>query len=280
MHAIDASTIEAEIDGSYDLPVDAAARISADGYVRLPQLLSPATVAHFEPTITELLIDLNTMRIPMAERDTYNRAFLQVMNLWRHAETVKQLVHSRRLAEVAARLLGVDGVRLYHDQALYKEPGGGITPWHADQYYWPFVSDRTITVWIPLQDTPLELGALEFARGSNRFEFGRNLPISDTSEQELQRELGTQGFTVDQAPYALGDASFHLGWTFHRAGTNTSAVARRVMTIIYVDADIIVSEPTNDNQREDLALCMPGAVIGSIPDTEFNPVLYRRSHTT
>jgi len=278
MHAIDASDIEAEIDGSYDLPVDAAARISTEGYVRLPQLLSPATVAHFEPTITKLLIDLNTMRTPMAERDTYNRAFLQVMNLWRHAETVKRFVQSRRLAEVASRLLGVDGVRLYHDQALYKEPGGGITPWHADQYYWPFDSDRTITVWIPLQDTPLELGALEFARGSNRFEFGRNLPISDTSEQELQRELGAQGFTVDQAPYELGDASFHLGWTFHRAGANTSAVARRVMTMIYVDADIIVSEPTNDNQREDLAACMPGAVVGSIPDTELNPVLYRRSH--
>jgi hypothetical protein len=26
----------------------------------------------------------------------------------------------------------VEGVRLYHDQALFKEAEGGITPWHAD----------------------------------------------------------------------------------------------------------------------------------------------------
>lgn len=27
----------------------------------------------------------------------------------------------------------VDGVRIYHDQALFKGPGGGHTPWHCDQ---------------------------------------------------------------------------------------------------------------------------------------------------
>jgi hypothetical protein len=277
MSALTATAIDAELDGHYDLPEAAIARLASDGFVRLPQLLSPAVIEHFEPTITEQLIELNTMRLPLDERDTYNRAFLQVMNLWRHDDRVGRLVRSPRLAEVAARLLGVDGVRLYHDQALYKEPGGGITPWHADQYYWPFASDRTITVWIPLQDTPVELGALEFARGSHRFEFGRDLAISDDSEQELQRELRAQGFPTDQAPYALGDASLHLGWTFHRAGANTSTTARRVMTIIYVDADIIISEPTNDNQREDLRVCLPGATVGGVPDTGLNPVLYRRS---
>jgi len=31
--------------------------------------------------------------------------------------------------------MGVQGVRLYHDQALIKEPGGKPTPWHQDYYY-------------------------------------------------------------------------------------------------------------------------------------------------
>ena len=39
--------------------------------------------------------------------------------------------------EIATELMQTDGARLYHDQALFKEAGGGITPWHADQYYWP-----------------------------------------------------------------------------------------------------------------------------------------------
>ena len=60
----------------------------------------------------------------------------------------------------------VEGVRLYHDQALFKEAEGGITPWHADQYYWPLSTSKTITYWIPLQAIPLEMGPLEFSAGS------------------------------------------------------------------------------------------------------------------
>ena len=47
----------------------------------------------------------------------------------------------------------VEGVRLYHDQALNKEPGGGYTPWHCDAYYWPVLSDKIVTAWVPLQVT-------------------------------------------------------------------------------------------------------------------------------
>ena len=48
----------------------------------------------------------------------------------------------------------VEGVRMYHDQASYKEAYGGITPWHADQYYSSLDKDRTITAWIPLLAVP------------------------------------------------------------------------------------------------------------------------------
>lgn len=79
-------------------------------------------------------------------------------NLWRSSEIAREFVFDKRLASLAAQLLGVEHVRLYHDQALYKESGGGITPWHADQFYWPLSTDKTITAWVPLQETPLERG--------------------------------------------------------------------------------------------------------------------------
>ena len=263
-----------DVTSSYQLPEDAAACIARDGYIRLHGVLSPAAITHFESEITSRVLELNLGSVPLEQRSTYDKAFLQVTNLWRRCQVVKQLVFSRRLAEIATALLETNGVRLYQDQALYKEPGGGITPWHADQYYWPFNSDRTITVWIPLQETPLDMGPLEFARGSHHFEFGRDLPISDESEANLQRALAAQGFDVDRAPYAVGDVSFHLGWTFHRAGQNTSDTARRVMTIIYMDADIRVAEPVNEAQRTDLSVLMPGTRVGEVPDTPLNPVLY------
>lgn len=256
------------------LEPDAPRRFADQGFVRVPDALDPATVTAHEPEITAKVIELNTQHLSLEERDTYGKAFLQVTNLWQHSERVRELVFSPRLAGIAAALLGVDAVRLYHDQALYKEPGGGITPWHADQYYWPLSSDRTVTLWLPLQDTPAEMGPLGFAAGSHRFAFGRDLAIGDDSEQELQQALAERDFPLVEEPYRLGEASFHSGWTFHRASPNRSGTARRVMTVIYMDADITVSEPVNDSQRRDLATWMPGTAVGAVPDTPLNPVLF------
>ncbi|MFE2732673.1 phytanoyl-CoA dioxygenase family protein [Streptomyces sp. NBC_01474] len=263
-----------ELDRPYDgLPSNAVADFDRDGFAHLRNVLTPETIAAYEPTITAEVIRLNTQDLPLAERDTYGKAFLQVTNLWEHNEKVKELVFSRRLARIAAQLLGVHAVRLYHDQALYKEPSGGITPWHADQYYWPLSSDRCLTVWLPLQETPMEMGPLAFARGSHRFAYGRDLPISDESEARLKQTVSEQNFEDVVEPFALGDASFHRGWTFHHAGPNRAAVPRRVMTVIYMDADIRIAEPTNDHQAADRGW-MPGTAIGQVPDSPLNPVLY------
>lgn len=272
-------TTHADLSSPYPLAPAAVRHFDDHGFVRLPAVLDPATVAAHEPEITSKVIELNTQHLPLAERDTYGKAFLQVTNLWRHSERVRDLVFSERLAGIAAALLGVPSVRLYHDQALYKEPGGGITPWHADQYYWPLATDRTVTVWLPLQETPAEMGPLAFAAGSHRFAHGRDLPISDDSERELQEALAAQDFPLSESPFRLGEASFHGGWTFHRAAPNRSDRPRRVMTVIYMDADITVSEPVNDNQRADLRAWLPGTAVGEVPRSPLNPVLYPRGRS-
>ncbi|WP_129669653.1 phytanoyl-CoA dioxygenase family protein [Phytoactinopolyspora endophytica] len=265
---------ETELSTPFTLHDGAVEAFDRDGYVRLENVLEPDALREREPEITGTVLELNTVHAPMEERSTTQKAFLQVGNLWRHSQAARDLVFSPRLARIAAELLQVDGVRLYADQALYKEPSGGITPWHADQYYWPLSSDRTCTVWIPLQDTPLEMGPLSFAAGSHRFEFGRDMKISDESERALQEALQRERFEVDEAAYQLGDVSFHLGWTFHRAGRNVADQPRRVMTVIYMDADIRVGPLVRPEQQDDLDILMPGATLGEIPDTPSNPVLY------
>jgi ectoine hydroxylase-related dioxygenase (phytanoyl-CoA dioxygenase family) len=264
-----------ELDTAYALDPAAIESFDERGFVKLGNVLSPEAIAAYEPEITARVIELNTQHLPLSERDTYGKAFLQVVNLWEHSEVVKEFVFSRRLARIAAELLGVDGVRLYHDQALYKESGGGITPWHADQYYWPLATDRCVTVWVPLQETPDEMGPLSFASGSHRFEYARDLEISDESERRISEVVTEQGFPTVSEPYQLGEVSYHLGWTFHRASPNRTDVPRRAMTIIYLDADITVAEPAHEHQRNDLATWMPGTAVGETPDSRLNPVLYR-----
>jgi len=268
------TVLRADLESNYDLDRSLIARFAEQGFVKLPNVLGPATIAAYEPEITGKVIALNTQDLPLEDRDTYGKAFLQVMNLWQDSELVLEFVSSPRLARIAAQLLGVRSVRLYHDQALYKESGGGVTPWHADQYYWPFATDRCVTAWIPLQDTPLEMGPLAFAAGSQTFDHGRDLPISDESERILQKALAEQQFPEVVEPFALGEVSYHRGWTFHHAAANETDVPRRVMTVIYVDAEMEIAEPANKFQEADLATWMPGNEPGDRISSPLNPVLY------
>lgn len=259
---------------AYPLPQEAVDQFRQDGFIHLRGVLAPKVLGRYAEEITIKVVELNTMQLPLSERSTYHKAFLQVTNIWQESEVARELVFSSRLARIATELLGTRGVRLYHDQALYKEPSGGITPWHADQYYWPLGSPATVTAWIPLQDTPVEMGPLSFASGSHRFPFLRDLSISDDSERLIQEAMDREQFPYVERPFALGDVSFHYGYTFHRAPPNQSEQPRRVMTIIYMDRDITVSEPVNDEQRGDLEAWLPETRIGATPDGPLNPVLF------
>jgi ectoine hydroxylase-related dioxygenase (phytanoyl-CoA dioxygenase family) len=264
----------AEIDQPYALSQDAIEKFERDGYVKLKHALSPEVLAHYGDLITQKVIDLNTQTKPLEQRDTYGKAFLQVMNLWEADAWVREFVFGKRLAGIAAHLMGVSGVRLYHDQALYKESGGGFTPWHADQYYWPLSNANTCTAWVPLQAVPVEMGPLAFSVGSQNFESGRHLAISDDSEKQIGRSLKDMNYPLDETPFDLGEVSFHRGWTFHRAGPNQSDQPRRVMTIIYMEDGIRLIEPRNKNHEADWKRWMPTAKVDEIVDTPLNPVLF------
>ena len=243
-------------------------------FIKLKDVLDEATIAFYNQVITQKVHELNVEHRPMDQRDMYDQAFLQLFNLWDTDEDIKALVFSKRLAKIATDLMQVDGVKLYHDQALYKEAGGGITPWHADQYYWPLESDKTITAWIPLQNTPLNMGPLEFSAGSHHILDGRDLAISSESEQRIAERLKVTDYEHVAQPYDIGEVSFHSGWLFHRAGANSTDQERRVMTVIYMDKDMKLKEPSNEGQINDWNQWCPGAKVGEVIETPLNPQLY------
>lgn len=261
----------------YPLTADQVVQFREQGFLKVSNVFDAATLQYFEPEITRLTFAHNDLDgIPMEERDTYSRAFIQVGNLWEKSEAARRLTFSQRLAGMATELLGSSGVRLWHDQALYKEPSGGFTPWHADQQYWPMNSSLSVTAWIPLHAVPLEQGPLCFGRGSHRKRIGRDLPISDSSEALIQKEIQDQGVVEVIEPYELGDVSFHLGWTLHRAGPNTTVLPRKVHTVIYMDCNMQLSEPSNPNQSLDHEKWTPSTSVGEVMNDPLNPVLFAR----
>ncbi|MFN9500012.1 MAG: phytanoyl-CoA dioxygenase family protein [Chryseotalea sp.] len=243
-------------------------------FIKLKNVLNVETIEFFNDSITKQVNEMNEEHTALENRTTYGKAFLQLFNLWVKNPIVKELIFSKRLAKIASDLMEVDGVRLYHDQALFKESGGGITPWHADQYYWPLETDKTITAWIPLQETPLTMGPLEFSAGSHRIVEGRELEIGDESEQVIQNNLRVTDFKHVIEAFDIGEISFHSGWVFHRAGSNVSNEVRKVMTIIYMDKNMILKNPENKNQINDWNTWCPGAKVGEIINSPINPILY------
>lgn len=272
------TTILEELDKPLALNDDQTSQFNRDGFIKLKNVFSAELLAYYGDAITNYVLAHNDLtEVPMDQRDTYQKAFIQVMNLWLEDEIAKEFVLGKRLARIASELLGTSGVRLYHDQALYKEPSGGFTPWHADQQYWPLATDRCITAWVPLMPVPLEMGPLSFAAASHALDYGRDLEISDDSEEKLANTLEESGFPFVQEAFKLGEVSFHLGWTYHRAGPNTTADVRRIMTVIYMDELMELKRPENPNQQRDWDTWCPGARIGQVIDTPLNPVIYSRS---
>ncbi len=263
------------LDEPVTLPTDAAQSYQRDGFAVVRGLASGAEIDRFRPAIVATARRRNVETRPLAERGTYGRAFLQTPNLWQHDETVRRFVFARRFAAVAAQLMGVAGVRLYHDQALFKEPHGGLTPWHQDQVYWPLATTHTITMWMPLVDLDPDMGIMHFARGSHAHGALSDLPIGRASQDELSRLVNARGFAV-AGPTVMraGDATFHAGWTLHGAPPNATDRTREVMTVIYFADGTRIGGSDQPTRAFDLAAWLPGLREGDVAASALNPLLW------
>lgn len=265
------------IDTPFALDAETIDAFRRDGHAVVRGLASAEEIAAFAPPIIAQEQRLAAKAPPLAERSTYFKAFLQGHNLWMRDEAIKPFVFSARFAKVAADLMGVPGVRLYHDQSLTKEPGGGHTPWHQDQTYWPLETDDTITMWMPLVDVPPEVGSMTFA---NRSFLERDLGkygIGDESEEEFSRIVADRGFsTSTHGPLKAGDATFHRGWTLHRAPANPTSLVRSVMTVIWYADGTRVSHDLSGIRAMDHQWWLGSIPPGEIAAGPINPVLWPR----
>lgn len=263
-----------ELEDTYAVADERVAGFRRDGHVRLDGVASPGEAAAYREVISAAAMRHNAETRPLEERDTYGKAFLQIENLWRVDDGVRRFVTARRFAATAARLLGVEHVRLYHDQALFKEAGGGPTPWHQDAVYWPLDTVDTVTMWMPLVDIAEDMGGMVFASGSHAARELAAYGISDRSDTYFEELLADGRFPLTEPqPMRAGDATFHRGWTLHRALPNRGSVVREVMTVIYLADGTRVVEPRNDWHRKEIESWLVGLSPGDTVASELNPLL-------
>jgi ectoine hydroxylase-related dioxygenase (phytanoyl-CoA dioxygenase family) len=263
------------LDSPYTLSPESIHQFQRDGHTVVRGLASTDEIAAYRPVIQDAALTHSREQRPLEQRDTYGKAFLQITNLWRKDDAVRRFVFARRFAKVAAELLGVDGVRLYHDQALFKEAGGGPTPFHQDQFYWPFDRDLSITMWMPLVPITAEIGSMTFASGSHKLGYLGQFEISDTSDEVFRALIEDRGIPLHtHGELAAGDATWHAGWTLHGAPANPTGNLRAVMTVIYFADGLRAVEPDHPYRAYDLQKWLPGVQPGERAASEINPVLF------
>jgi len=230
--AIPASILE-ELSTPYDVPGDAHAEFQRRGFVVLREAFSSNLIEFYRQIVNERVQALTKENRPLSERSDYNRAFLQVSNLWKLCPIVKSILSSRRLSSIVALTLGAQRVRLWNDHALYKEPGGGPTFLHTDWNYIPIIEDQVCAVWLPLQATPREMGALQFIEGSQRCDELHACEVSAESDAMIRRFSEEQGLRNFATDFGAGDLSIHNVRTAHWTEANTTGKPRSALSLFY-----------------------------------------------
>lgn len=262
------------LDAAYSLSDELIHGFRENGHALTTNVLSHDEIGVYRQVIVTSAERFNTERRKLEERDTYGKAFLQIKNLWVVDDRVRRFVMAKRFGRMAADLLGVKNVRIYHDQALFKEPKGGPTPWHQDQYYWPLDTTNMVTMWMPLVDVSGEMGMIAFASSSHKKGLLFNVEISDESEAEYREYVRKSNFPISRAAsMKAGDATWHYGLTIHSAHGNNSETMREVMTIIYMAGDSRVTTPKNSWQEEDRKVWLKSIAPGRLADSDINPLV-------
>lgn len=236
-------------------------RVQRDGFARLKQLLPKEQMGPFAKAV-QVETEAFTRRCKTCSVDDVNdiqnnncqgcqvhdttpagttKSFLRARNVHRKNSLIRKTVMSPSVAGVAATALGVDKVRLYQTVAFFKQPGDVESSWHQDQVAAPFSGDKFVTVWIALDDLGREQSPLTFANGSHIDVAGSPSLQTVPLERRVSRMAHLSDHDIKQwykmsnaMAMDAGDASLHLGWTFHRADANRGSTVRRALAASFI----------------------------------------------
>lgn len=235
------------------------------GWVKLRGVVPPARIESHRPQIQAYVMErrqtLNAQEQLLGASATKN-----MFRLNDAPQAVSEFVTSPLLGEIAARLLGVEAVRVLHFCGFFKAGGGPSTPWHQDLTYIPLDTDKVLSIWIPLTRITPDMGVLVFAEGSHL-----HGQLGD------MRGIPAHYPLVQTGSLEVGDVSVHMGWTLHSSLKNTSAQMREAITILfYPDGARVETRGDVPFMRCIMNDCFPGLAPGDLANGAANPLIYQR----
>jgi ectoine hydroxylase-related dioxygenase (phytanoyl-CoA dioxygenase family) len=178
----------------------------------------------------------------VAGRDPEDRT-RQICNGWKADPIIAAQVLAENTGRLAADLMRWDGVRMIHDNCIWKPPGTKSLGMHQDGSYLDYlVPPEMVTCWIALDDTSAEAGTITYAAGSHRW------PRAPENRGEFHAPADWLAPVARAAPVGedprlvpievkAGGASFHHHLTFHGSGPNIAPIHRRAVISHLIPAD-------------------------------------------
>lgn len=203
----------------------------------------------------------------------YARVFTQCIKLADTHQGVRRLIFDERIGQMAGELAGVDGIRVWHDQALIKPPYGNPTGWHLDNPYWSFSSLNSLSIWLALDDATLENGCLYYLPGTHSSGRTGSVGIGQNLGDLFRVYPDWLEIASVACPCPAGSAVFHNGLTAHGAGANMTNRPRRAMTCAFMPDGSTFNGQINVLPNEYAA----GLQIGDLLNDEVvNPLIWSR----
>jgi len=256
-----------------------------NGYVVIEDFLNAQELETWRDAVTEAIAQRNGLKMPgkdvkiddndgiNKDAEYFNNVFDQLLNLWQTNDKVKDIMIDERIGKMAADLAGVDGIRIWHDQALVKKPWANPTSWHLDTPFWSFTDRRALSIWVALDDATLENGCLFFIPESYKETTFDNPGIGKNMGAIFGVYPQFKNTKSVAAPMKAGSCSFHNGLTIHGAHANMTPGFRRAMTCAYMpDGNIYNGQPNilPDDYLQNIN------VGDSLNDEQQNPLIYKR----
>jgi len=261
-----------------DLTQDQIDYYQENGFVVIHDFLTPDELEEWRTAVDQAVAERGQSRIldrPDAditdEDDYYYNVFVQRVNLWQSNDKVRKLMLDSRLGQMAATLAGVEGVRIWHDQALIKQAWANPTGWHLDNPYWSFHSPDAITIWVALDDVTVHNGCLYFIPGSHKITTFDNVGIGENIADLFKVYPQLAKTEAIAAPMQAGSCSFHNGLTAHGANPNMTPGTRRAMTCAYMPDGSTFNGQQNILRKEQMEKLQVGDLLD---DDEQVPLIY------
>jgi phytanoyl-CoA hydroxylase len=248
-----------------------------DGFVVIDGFLDRDELEHWRQTTEEAIqarLSLSEHLHNQVDPDAYySQVFTQAIKLRDVHDGMRLIMDDPRLGKLAADLAGVDGIRIWHDQALFKPPFGNATAWHLDNPFWTFSSPDAISLWVALDDATLENGCLCYLPGTHRMARFEPTPIGANQRDLFKIYPEWLAIPSVATPCAAGSAVYHNGLVAHGAGANMTHRPRRAMTCAYMP-----DGSTFNGRRNVLSEAYHNSLrIGDVIDRQDEvPLIYKR----